>query len=491
MRCVPSETTKCQAIPENPLTVVQTGPTEFTAYYEDEFRPIKVRFVQGAEGEEHAVSVLPRRENQIIRVREAFGREMVPDDSQPVEDGVIFVKSIDGSPPDPMFERVMCYTFGEDPKEYHVRIHNNDTPATIREGLKKLHPGINPAEMLIQGAEVDDDWPMSDWMTRTGSSNVRVSWKMQQAYQKFWLWMPKGEVDLGDEMWSSLRIRNTKHGLGEMADYRMCTDHCEILWTEIPALHVVLVPRVMPTPSRGIEVRMMNLNGVPRPREIGPMMEVTWQLITNDHKPLGQPVEIRVPKEITLAQLVSFVVVPRVEGKFDASTVFQWCLEKDELDYAIPYTVPTGYHLKVKANTVRLGDNDKRLVELAFQDTHFHLGMRPDAMLETLNQAVVENTMARGPGDQWYVEGSPREAIDFEYCYSVLPIPAVAEIDVFIKQMKYQVKVTESWMNASDRLVAEFGLPRGILFRIFPVDVGIDRLDDEDHAYSFDWEEGM
>jgi hypothetical protein len=65
---------------------------------------------------------------------------MIPDDSQPAEDGVIFVKSTDGSPRDPEFERVMTYTFGDNPTEFGVRIRGGDTPTTIREGLKKLHP---------------------------------------------------------------------------------------------------------------------------------------------------------------------------------------------------------------------------------------------------------------------------------------------------------------------------------------------------------------
>jgi hypothetical protein len=88
--------------PDNPLVVDESGPAEFTALYEDEFREIKIRFVRGTEGEEHVVNLLLRWENQIIRVRGAFGREMIP------EDGVLFVKSVDGSPPDPFFERTMC-----------------------------------------------------------------------------------------------------------------------------------------------------------------------------------------------------------------------------------------------------------------------------------------------------------------------------------------------------------------------------------------------
>jgi hypothetical protein len=210
-----------QAIPDNPLTVVQTGPAEFTAYYEDEFRPIKVRYVQGYVGEEHEVSLLPRWENQIIRVREAFGREMIPDDSQPTEDGVMFVKAADGSQPDQLFERIMCCTFGEDPTEHHVRIHRDDTPAVIREWLKRLHPGVNPTTMLIEGGEAEDDWPMSDWMSRTGTSDVRVNWKMEQPYQKFWFWSCGNEVDLGDERgpaetWASLKARNA--GLRKQED---------------------------------------------------------------------------------------------------------------------------------------------------------------------------------------------------------------------------------------------------------------------------------
>jgi hypothetical protein len=53
-----------------------------------------------------------------------------------------------------------------------------------------------------------------------------------------------------------------------------------------------------------------------------------------------------------------------------------------------------------------------------------------------------------------------------------------------------RVKKTDSWMNVSDQLTAEYGIPKGTLFRIFPVDMEIDRLGEEDHAYSFDWQEG-
>jgi hypothetical protein len=85
-----------QAMVDSPL-VQQTGPTEFTVFYEDEFRETRVRFIQREEGEEHVVSLLPRWENQIIRVRESFGREMIPDESQPEEDGILYMKFADGA----------------------------------------------------------------------------------------------------------------------------------------------------------------------------------------------------------------------------------------------------------------------------------------------------------------------------------------------------------------------------------------------------------
>jgi hypothetical protein len=45
-----------EAAPDSPVTVIQTGPLEFTAYYLDEVEPMKVRYAQGDIGEEHEAS---------------------------------------------------------------------------------------------------------------------------------------------------------------------------------------------------------------------------------------------------------------------------------------------------------------------------------------------------------------------------------------------------------------------------------------------------
>jgi hypothetical protein len=231
------------------------------------------------------------------------------------------VKSADGAPPDPTFVRVLCYTFGGVPSEHHIRIHKDDTHAVIREGLEKLHLGVAPAEMLIEGAVAEDDCPMADWMSRTGKSDIRVNWKMEQPYQKFWIWTPTGEVDLGDEpldgrqpkdVWASLRIRSPT--LGNQADYRIVTGQREVCWKDIPVLHLVLVQRVIPTTDRGTEFHLIDLNSAPAPRDVGPLIPVTWQLFTNTRDTFAEPVDAVVPNEITLAQLVATVIFPHQGG---------------------------------------------------------------------------------------------------------------------------------------------------------------------------------
>jgi hypothetical protein len=111
-----------EALPDTPFTVTQTGPMEYKAVYADEVQTYKVRFTTDGEGEEHEMNLFPLWENQKLKIQEALGREMIPDDSRPSRDGVLYVKSAGGSPPDPLFERVLTYTLGDDPKEFKVRV---------------------------------------------------------------------------------------------------------------------------------------------------------------------------------------------------------------------------------------------------------------------------------------------------------------------------------------------------------------------------------
>jgi hypothetical protein len=116
-----------ESMPDPPLSVIQTEPMRFQANYSGEEVLHHVRFVVGDTGEEHLVELLPFWENQVFKIRQAFGREMILDDSRPAHDNVLFVKSADGSPPDPTFERLVTYTLGDGLEEFSVRVREGQT----------------------------------------------------------------------------------------------------------------------------------------------------------------------------------------------------------------------------------------------------------------------------------------------------------------------------------------------------------------------------
>jgi hypothetical protein len=91
--------------------------------YQDDVKVYKVRVFGTDRGEEHQVRTFPLWQYQKDLVRTAFGREMISDDSQPAEDGVVFVKPADGSHPYPTIEKVLACTIGQDGTEYCARIH--------------------------------------------------------------------------------------------------------------------------------------------------------------------------------------------------------------------------------------------------------------------------------------------------------------------------------------------------------------------------------
>jgi ribonuclease HI len=223
------------SMPDPPPTVTQIGAREFRAVYGDEVLTYRVRFVTDSEGEEHLINWLPLWENQKLRIAEAFGREIVLDDSRQSRADEIFVKSADGSLPDPTFERVLVYTLGEDLTEHHVRVHKNETTEFVKEGLKRLHPGINPAKILFEGSELHDADPVTDWATATGSSPMKVKVTLDTPVQKFWLWQHTGLRDLGsedwdgrsrDEIWESIQIRNPD--VRSFGEYRMYKGQNEV-----------------------------------------------------------------------------------------------------------------------------------------------------------------------------------------------------------------------------------------------------------------------
>jgi hypothetical protein len=50
----------------------------------------------------------------------------------------------------------------------------------------------------------------------------------------------------------------------------------------------------------------------------------------------------------------------------------------------------------------------------------------------------------RGQGNRWQVEGKPRELVGFDYCFQVVEIPRIAELEVFVKQNKHRARVMDT-----------------------------------------------
>jgi hypothetical protein len=134
--------------------------------------------------------------------------------------------------------------------------------------------------------------------------------------------------------------------------------------------------------------------------------------------------------------------------------------------------------------------SDRKQVTCAFGSAKIRFSFLPGETLQRLSAAAVAEMVNRRQGNQWAIEGNPREGIDFDFEYPILPIPQVEEVRIFLKQSSWKVKVNESWISLSDRIVHGLNFPRGTLFRIYPVDMDIQRLGDDDHSYSFDWEDG-
>jgi hypothetical protein len=251
------ETIIRNSLPEMPAAVIEEKPLEFRAYYLDEEVTCHVKFVTDDAGEEHLVDLLPAWHAQMFEINQAFGREMIPDTSEPAENNVVFVKSKDGAPPDPQFERLMKYTLGDGSEEFSVRVKNGQTTRDLKEGLKGLHPGINPAALLWEGSALDDADAVNEWTTTTGTSPLRIQAVLNEPVQRFKLWLLSGTYDSGEvnmsgmtkkEVWPILQSRNMI--LGRINDYKLFVKQDEVQWSDLPGPDVTIVPSEIPVMDR-------------------------------------------------------------------------------------------------------------------------------------------------------------------------------------------------------------------------------------------------
>jgi hypothetical protein len=82
------------------------------------------------------------------------------------------------------------------------------------------------------------------------------------------------------------------------------------------------------------------------------------------------------------------------------------------------------------------------------------------------------------------------EAIDFDHTYDIIPLEVEVPVTIFLKQTEVHTSQSTSWVNLSDQLVKSKKLPKGTLFRIYPVAGTVDNQDAEDMSYDITWEEG-
>jgi hypothetical protein len=159
---------------------------------------------------------------------------------------------------------------------------------------------------------------------------------LESRSRKFWCRFPSGARDLGsedldnrtrEEVWRSLQLRNPD--VRNLGEYRMFCGQREINWSDLPQNEATLVPTVLPTGERGSEFKLVDHTNVPRPRLVGNLVRAAFQVCTMEKTPLDAVVPIDIPNEITLAQLVTYFILP-AGGDWDATSVIYWCPEEIE-----------------------------------------------------------------------------------------------------------------------------------------------------------------
>jgi hypothetical protein len=173
--------------------------------------------------------------------------------------------------------------------------------------------------------------------------------------------------------------------------------------------------------------------------------------------------------------------LPRIEDKSEKDKS-KWKVEDE-----VPDKIPLGFTFKVKCSSLHDGSM-KQLAHCRFGAIAMHFSLAPGARLERLKGRLSAWMQLRGQGPDWTVEGPDKEAIDFGNVYEVIPRVREEPIRDFLKQLETSLIPSQSWINISDLLVEKLGLPKGSLFRIFPVKGTVDNRDTVDFAYDITWE---
>jgi hypothetical protein len=277
-----------------------------------------------------------------------------------------------------------------------------------------------------------------------------------------------------------------------MKDYRLYQGQERIGWEDLPKPNVTLVPKNIPKPDRGTTFALIDHNQVPRFREAGPLTQMAFQLHSMQGTEATEAITIQAPEEITLAQLVTYFILP-LGIEFDVGSVFYWYLPliEDESSSSpgkkkvqeIPATIPIGFTLRVKCSSLQ-DNSHKKMAHCRWQSILLPFQMHESDTLDRLKGRAAEWLRLQGQGDQWTIEGGDREAIDFTFTYEIIPLVVEAPITIFLKQWQVQVLPSMSWINLSDQLIKKKHLPPAALFRIYPVTGPVEDRDPVDMSYS-------
>jgi hypothetical protein len=176
-------------------------------------------------------------------------------------------------------------------------------------------------------------------------------------------------------------------------------------------------------------------------------------LFTVEKTPVFEPIPVDIPNEMTLAQLVSASIIPSWFDRLDSDTVCLWTLEivpdqskKDKTKMKviqIPRRITAGFNLRVLANTLHEEADGRKQVTCVFGSAKVRFTLHENETAGRLAAMAVDWMKQRGQGDQWKIEGNPREAIDFEFEYPITPVPRAEEVSILLKQSHMKVRINE------------------------------------------------
>jgi hypothetical protein len=274
-------------------------------------------------------------------------------------------------------------------------------------------------KMNIEGGEVEDELVMSDWLTTTGTSEVRAHWEAMRAEQKFFLWTEEGEVPLGEvdvesytesQAWEIMRERHPE--LRDHNQYEMHEGRERPGWRDLPTRKVTLVPAIwMPEIERGNEELLFGLADRVKPmRKAEILFNATWRPYNASGHLKGEG-QCEAPREITVGPLAANFIVPRMTESLDVRLAFSWMSNGSEAQVP-PKNMSSGYVFQVKGTLLR-EKPELGLAKLAIRDDRFQLRIRRNLRVGDLRSPLDLRGGVSfnwdGPGVPFHLDGDEGE----------------------------------------------------------------------------------